>query len=251
MTSRTTVGPVRVRYGVDVVTGIYADLTGSIRVPDRVLHSAGVRLGGARRGRALAHARRAQPARSAGRRVRRRLGGPVRAPIGDALDFPIPGRRILLAARWVFPEPKAGASVAQPQMSQTTSAPPASRHARSARSPADLRCRRRRRHRRSGRRRDPRADPVVPERRARQRDGPHPARPERRAGREGRRRRSRRADDGADVEAPRLQRPRRAGAGRPGSPDRHRPRGPARRPREALGRAARTTSTAAASTRRS
>jgi hypothetical protein len=39
------------------------------------------------------------------------VSGPVRAPIGDALDFPIPGRRILFAARWVFPEPKAGASV--------------------------------------------------------------------------------------------------------------------------------------------
>ena len=107
-------GPVRVRYGVDVVTGIYADGIGSTPVPDRVLHSTGVRLQvpGA-------------PGLSLTLDVRNLLDlrvaeypgalGPVRAPIGDALDFPIPGRRILIAARWVFPEPKAGASVRAPQ----------------------------------------------------------------------------------------------------------------------------------------
>jgi outer membrane receptor protein involved in Fe transport len=39
------------------------------------------------------------------------LGGTDRLPIGDLFEYPIPGRRLLLSARWVFPEPKASASV--------------------------------------------------------------------------------------------------------------------------------------------
>ncbi len=107
-------GPVRVRYGIDVVAGITADETGTAVVPDRVLHSAGIRLDVP-----------GLPGLSLTLDVRNLLDlrvaeyagalGPVRAPIGDALDFPIPGRRILLAARWVFPEPKAGASVRTPR----------------------------------------------------------------------------------------------------------------------------------------
>jgi outer membrane receptor protein involved in Fe transport len=27
-------------------------------------------------------------------------GGLVRAPVGDQFDYPLPGRRVLLAARW-------------------------------------------------------------------------------------------------------------------------------------------------------
>jgi hypothetical protein len=107
-------GPVRVRYGVDVVTGIYADLTGSTRVPDRVLHSASVRLAvpgadGLSLTLDVRNLLDLRVAEYAG------VSGPVRAPIGDALDFPIPGRRILFAARWLFPEPKAGASVRPPK----------------------------------------------------------------------------------------------------------------------------------------
>ncbi len=107
-------GPVRVRYGVDVVAGIYADLTGSIPVPDRVLHSVGARLevpgvAGLSLTLDIRNLFDLRVAEYAGNM------GPVRAPIGDALDFPIPGRRILFAARWVFPEPKAGASVRSPK----------------------------------------------------------------------------------------------------------------------------------------
>lgn len=107
-----TTGPVRVRYGVDVVTGISADNTGSFayRVPDRVLHSAGARL-----------AIPGVPGLSVALDVRNLfdlrvaeypgvLGGKDPYPIGDFFDYPIPGRRILLSARWVFPEPTAGAS---------------------------------------------------------------------------------------------------------------------------------------------
>lgn len=109
-----TIGPARLRYGIDLVSGIYADRTGTVRVPDRVLHSAGARLDvpGA-------------PGLSLSLDVRNLLDlrvaeyvgatGPVRAPIGDALDYPIPGRRILVSARWVFPEPGASASVRGPK----------------------------------------------------------------------------------------------------------------------------------------
>jgi len=82
--------------------------------------------------------------------------------------------------------------------------------------------------------RHPRADHGVPERRPRQRDGPHPTRRQRRAGGDQDRRGAGRPEDGRGLEAPRLQRAGGAGAGRPGAPDRHRPRGPPRRPREAL-----------------
>jgi len=106
-----TIGPVRVRYGIDVVTGIYRDEVGNTPEPDRVLHSTGARLEvpGA-------------PGLSLSLDIKNLFdlrvaeypgvgGALVRAPIGDALDYPIPGRRILFSARWVFPEPGAGASV--------------------------------------------------------------------------------------------------------------------------------------------
>ncbi|HVJ90632.1 MAG TPA: TonB-dependent receptor, partial [Labilithrix sp.] len=92
-------GPLRVRYGIDAVTGIFADLTGTIEVPARVLHNAGVRLSiPGVRGlslsfdvRNLFHLRAVDyPG----------FAGPVRAPIGDLYDFPLPGRSILLSARW-------------------------------------------------------------------------------------------------------------------------------------------------------
>jgi vitamin B12 transporter len=109
-----TVGPVRLRYGVDVVSGIYADLTGTTLVPNRVLHSAGARLdvpgvAGLTLSLDVRNLLDLRVAEYAG------VSGPVRAPIGDALDYPIPGRRILLSARWVFPEPKASASVRGPK----------------------------------------------------------------------------------------------------------------------------------------
>jgi outer membrane receptor protein involved in Fe transport len=106
-----TVGPMRVRYGIDVVTGIYQDEIGSTPVPDRVLHSTGARLEvpgapGLSLSLDIRNLFDLRVAEYAG------VGGSlVRAPIGDALDSPIPGRRILFSARWVFPEPGAGASV--------------------------------------------------------------------------------------------------------------------------------------------
>jgi outer membrane cobalamin receptor len=119
-----TIGALRLRYGIDVVTGIYKDQQGTLVVPDRVLHSTGARLEVPRAtGLSLSLDVRnlfdLRVAEYAGVGV---LGGGaagnagiVRAPIGDALDYPIPGRRILFSARWVFPEPGAGASVRGPK----------------------------------------------------------------------------------------------------------------------------------------
>ncbi len=120
-----TMGPVRVRYGIDVVTGIQEDLKGSTPpVPDRVLHSTGARLEvpgatGLSVSLDIRNLFDLRVAEYAGVGV---LDGAasgtariVRAPIGDALDYPIPGRRILFSARWVFPEPGASASFRGPQ----------------------------------------------------------------------------------------------------------------------------------------
>lgn len=108
-----TTGPLRLRYGLDVISGISADNRGSYayQVPDRVLHSAGARL-----------AIREVPGLTVALDVRNLfdlrvaeypnvLGGKDPYPIGDFFDYPIPGRRILVSARWVFPEPGASASV--------------------------------------------------------------------------------------------------------------------------------------------
>ncbi len=107
-------GIVRVRYGVDVVAGMTADATGATVVPDRVLHGAGLRVEIP-----------PLPGLSLSLDVRnvfdlrvaeyRGITGPVRAPIGDALDYPIPGRHVLFAARWAFPDAEPSASVRAPK----------------------------------------------------------------------------------------------------------------------------------------
>lgn len=95
-----TRGPVRVRYGLDAVSGITADPSAAIEVPARVLHGAGVRV--------------AAPSQlTFGLDVRNLLDlryveyagavGPVRAPIGDQYDYPLPGRRVLVTAEWKTP----------------------------------------------------------------------------------------------------------------------------------------------------
>ncbi len=107
------IGPVRLRYGVDVVAGIQADRKGeqAYRVPDRVLHSAGARLAvpGAAGLTLSLDVRNLLDLRAAA--YPSALGGSDRYPIGDLFDYPIPGRRLLLSARWVFPEPILSASV--------------------------------------------------------------------------------------------------------------------------------------------
>lgn len=94
-----TAGPVRARYGIDVMSGMFADRTRTIEVPARVLQSAGARFDvpGA-------------PGLTLGAEVRNLFDvrtatyagalGTVRAPIGDAFEYPIPGRNVLFTVRW-------------------------------------------------------------------------------------------------------------------------------------------------------
>jgi iron complex outermembrane receptor protein len=94
-----TVGPTRVRYGIDVIAGTHADLTGVIVVPDRVLQSVGLRLEvPGMRGLSVA----LDVRNLFDVRVAEYAGalGPVRAPIGDLFEYPLPGRSFLASARF-------------------------------------------------------------------------------------------------------------------------------------------------------
>jgi hypothetical protein len=92
-------GPVRARYGVDVVSGEYADTVGDIGVPARVLQSTGVSLD-------VPHVpglRLAVDVRNLfDVRTGTYAGGfaPAREPIGDAYLYPLPGRSILATLRY-------------------------------------------------------------------------------------------------------------------------------------------------------
>ena len=93
-------GPLTLRYGVDVVSGLFVDEKGSIPVPTRLLSSAGARF---------------DVPRVPGLRLALdvhnlfdlRTGqydgalGPVTLPIGDSYDYPIPGRSLLFSVRYV------------------------------------------------------------------------------------------------------------------------------------------------------
>ena len=94
-------GPARIRYGVDAVTGIYPDDTGSIPVPARILQSAGVRLEVPRvRGVRLAiDVRNLFDVRVA---TYPGVLGPTKEPIGDAYEYPLPGRSALLSLRVAY-----------------------------------------------------------------------------------------------------------------------------------------------------
>ena len=89
-------GPLVLRYGLDVVAGTRADQVGNVLVPARVLQSVGAKLAVPRvRGltvsldvRNLFDVRVAEYAGAL---------GPVRAPIGDLYAYPLPGRRALVS----------------------------------------------------------------------------------------------------------------------------------------------------------
>lgn len=92
-----TGGPLRLRYGIDVVSGIRADLAGAIEVPTRILHSAGAKLfvpgvSGLALSLDVRNLLDLRVAEYPGP-----FGRPVSAPIGDLFDYPLPGRRILLS----------------------------------------------------------------------------------------------------------------------------------------------------------
>lgn len=107
-----TAGPLRLRYGIDFVAGISADNSGGYEyeVPDRVLHSFGMRLAipGVPGLTASLDVRNLLDLRAA-EYPKITLGGVAsrdRYPIGDLFDYPIPGRRVLLSLRWVHDSPR-------------------------------------------------------------------------------------------------------------------------------------------------
>jgi outer membrane receptor protein involved in Fe transport len=93
-------GPASVRLGVDAVSGMFADLAQTVPVPARALVSAGARLDVTRRVRIAVDVRNVLDARAG---TYAGATGPVRYPIGDSYDFPLPGRSVLVSAR--FDEP--------------------------------------------------------------------------------------------------------------------------------------------------
>ena len=93
------VGPLRVRYGLDVVAGIYTDLAGSpsAQVPTRALHSTGARLDvpGVQGLRLALDVRNLFDLRTG---TYDGVLGPRPAPIGDLYEYPLPGRSVLVSA---------------------------------------------------------------------------------------------------------------------------------------------------------
>jgi vitamin B12 transporter len=94
-----TLGPVRVRWGVDAVSGMIADQVGTVLVPPRVLNSAGARIQipGVRGLRVALDVRNIFDVRTA---TYAGALGPVKEPIGDAYEYPLPGISFLATVRW-------------------------------------------------------------------------------------------------------------------------------------------------------
>jgi hypothetical protein len=95
-----TFGPASVRAGVDAVTGMVSDLAGSIGVPPRVLASAGLRVAIAPGVRLALDVRNLFDERTG---TYAGALGPVREPIGDYYQYPLPGRTILASVRFIRP----------------------------------------------------------------------------------------------------------------------------------------------------
>jgi hypothetical protein len=93
-------GPASVRAGVDAVTGMTSDVSGSIGVPPRVLTSAGARVDVAEGVRLALDVRNLLDVRTG---TYAGALGPVREPIGDYYQYPLPGRTILVSVRFTQP----------------------------------------------------------------------------------------------------------------------------------------------------
>ena len=92
-------GPIRLRYGADVVAGQSADLSGTLRVPNRVLQSTGVRFAIPSTPLTVSFdIRNLFDVRAVDYTG---VAGPVRAPIGDLFEYPLPGRSFLATARFL------------------------------------------------------------------------------------------------------------------------------------------------------
>jgi vitamin B12 transporter len=94
-------GPLRIRYGLDVLAGMTLDLPGTIQVPARALQQAGFvfdvpHLKGVR---VTFDVRNLFDVRTAGY-YQSFNGQTVPVPIGDVYYYPLPGRNVLLSVSW-------------------------------------------------------------------------------------------------------------------------------------------------------
>ncbi|HLK36551.1 MAG TPA: TonB-dependent receptor [Polyangiaceae bacterium] len=90
-------GPVQLRVGLDVLSGMAADLTGNVTVPPRGLVSVGVRVEPCRGVRLAVDVRNLFDVRTG---TYDGALGPIREPIGDSYLYPLPGRTLLVSARF-------------------------------------------------------------------------------------------------------------------------------------------------------
>jgi hypothetical protein len=93
-------GSFAVRVGIDAVDGLNADLTGNVPMPARVLTSAGARLELAPGVRVALDLRNLFDVRVG---TYSGVLGPVHEPIGDSYAYPLPGRSVLVSARFFRP----------------------------------------------------------------------------------------------------------------------------------------------------
>lgn len=92
-----TLGPATARAGIDAVSGMVADNSGSILVPARILVSSGARVDVGRGVRIALDVRNLLDVRTA---TYEGATGPVHEPIGDYFEYPLPGRTVLVSARY-------------------------------------------------------------------------------------------------------------------------------------------------------
>lgn len=95
-----TLGPASARVGVDALSGMVADVAGSIGVPPRVLGSAGVRVDVTPGVRLALDVRNVFDVRTG---TYAGAIGPVHEPIGDYYEYPLPGRTFLVSVRSTQP----------------------------------------------------------------------------------------------------------------------------------------------------
>jgi outer membrane receptor protein involved in Fe transport len=86
-----------VRAGLDATSGMFADAAGSIAVPARLLASAGARVDVGHGVRLALDLRNLFDVRTGSYEG---ALGPVREPIGDYYEYPLPGRSVLVSARF-------------------------------------------------------------------------------------------------------------------------------------------------------
>jgi hypothetical protein len=96
-----TLGPLRIRYGLDVLAGMTLDLPGTIEIPARALQSVGARLDipGMRGVRVSLDVRNLFDVRTASY-FQSFANQTTTYPIGDVYYFPLPGRNVLVSLSW-------------------------------------------------------------------------------------------------------------------------------------------------------